>query len=561
MNDGFKLSRLTLRVRASAWQPFIRAVRSGAVAVIGFASFTSVAQTPGDFDTTPLPAFGNGTGKVIGAHIGVGNDRSYAMALQSDGKIVLAGECLSATRTKICMTRLMPDGSLDTSFVGPDNNGGGKFMFSIGPTNDYARALAIQNDGKIVVAAYCSTARVSDTTDMCVARLNPNGTLDDTFVLVSGFPEIGKYLIPRQTSDEFVNAIAIQTDGKIVLGGACRISTHFDMCAFRLNANGSIDYTFGPSSASGGFANIATGSGDDNVYSMALLPDGRLLLAGHCARGIFGQDFCFVRLNGDGSLDNVFDGPEGTGNGIVSIPIYPFQTVGSSDDYVMSVILQPDLKAIAVGHCSAALVGTNICAVRINFDGTLDTGFGVFNDGKATFKPGGSAALGYAVVQQPDGRIVIAGQCRTGAGDDDWCLIRLYTDGTLDPSFDGPPGALPRDGRFVFALGGSAELANKLIQQPDGKLLVSGYCNTGGGDRFCVARMLDGTPNGTQCTHDIDGDGIVSAERDSLILTRALLGFRGAAIVNGITFAGNAKRNDWSKVRDFLGASCGLSVY
>ena len=100
---------------------------------------------PGALDTT----FGAGTGKVITA-IGGGNDNANAMAIQLDGKIVLAGGCINGASNDFCIARYNADGTLDTTF-----NTTGKVITPIGTSDDIASSLVIQPDGKIVIAGYC----------------------------------------------------------------------------------------------------------------------------------------------------------------------------------------------------------------------------------------------------------------------------------------------------------------------------------------------------------------------------------------------------------------------
>ena len=96
--------------------------------------------------------------------------------------------------------------------------------------------------------------------------------------------------------------------------------------------------------------------------------------------------------------------------------------------------------------------------------------------------------------------------------------------------------------------------------QPDGKVLLAGYCTNGATIGFCVARY-DGGPFGYRnCSLDIDGDGSVLATTDSLIHTRIALGITGPAVVNGITFPPTATRNTWPLIRDYLVTQCGMSL-
>jgi uncharacterized delta-60 repeat protein len=205
---------------------------------------------------------------------------------------VLAGYCSNGSNTDFCVARFNADGTLDQSFDGPGGNGDGKFLLPIGVTNASATTLALQPDAKIVLAGYCKFG-VDDY--FCVARLNPDGTLDQSFDGPGGNGD-GKFLLPSGASD-FANALALQPDGKIVLAGGCSAGG-LDFCVVRLNADGSLDASFdGPSGTANGYVLVPIGTGNDAANAIALQSDGRILLAGSCSNGA-DDDFCIARLNG-----------------------------------------------------------------------------------------------------------------------------------------------------------------------------------------------------------------------------------------------------------------------
>ena len=137
-------------------------------------------------------------------------ERSYALALQTDGKYVLAGTVGipgSGTASDFALARYNVDGTLDGSF-----DGDGKVVTDFASLTDQAFAVAIQTDGKIVAA---STTRSPSTNrfDYALARYNPNGTLD------TSFSEDGMVRFGLGGTDEFAEAVVVQPDGKILLGG------------------------------------------------------------------------------------------------------------------------------------------------------------------------------------------------------------------------------------------------------------------------------------------------------------------------------------------------------
>ena len=128
--------------------------------------------------------------------------------------------------------------------------------------------------------------------------------------------------------------------------------------------------------------------------------------------------------------------------------------------------------------------------------------------------------------------------------------------GSLDTTFAAGNGKIGN-----LAIGTGNDNANAVAVQPDGKIVLAGYCWNGSNYDFCVARLNGGPFAARQCSLDFDGDGLVTATTDMLIGTRVALGLRGSAVINGISFPANAKRNTWPLIRDYLVAQCGLSVY
>lgn len=195
------------------------------------------AQVAGTFDTT----FGATNGYVSALAVGTNaDDRAYAMALQPDGKIVLAGQCAGALGTFFCMARLNADGSLDSSFDGPGTPGNGKFLLSVaGSISAGAYAVAVQPDGKILVAGNCSGK-------FCIARLNEGGSFDTTFTGIGG-NSAGHFAVTIGPATDTLSAMALQPDGMIVLAGSCDDGTgnaRTQYCVARLTATGDFDTTF-----------------------------------------------------------------------------------------------------------------------------------------------------------------------------------------------------------------------------------------------------------------------------------------------------------------------------
>ncbi len=327
----------------------------------------------------------------------------------------------------------------------PTFDADGKWTFDFSGGIDVARAVAVQPDGKIVVAG-----NGNPNNDFAMSRLSSNGTPDPSF---DGDGHIGIDF----GGVDVANDVALQPDGKIVVVGYTPGPGGQDFAAMRLNPNGSLDPTFDTD----GKWTLDLSAGNDVATAVALQPDGKIVIVG---RGYQTYDFTVVRLNSNGRPDTSFDvdGQLGVNLGEV--------------DMINGVALQPDGKIVAVGTTSGA-GGGDFAAARFNTNGSLDPTFDT--DGKWTFDFSGGYDIAQAAAVQPDGKIVIAGR---GNPNSDFAMTRLGADGTPDPSFDG-------DGHIGIGFGGGP--ASDLVLQPDGKIVVVGA--TGAGD-FGVLRL---NPNGS----------------------------------------------------------------
>jgi uncharacterized delta-60 repeat protein len=353
------------------------------------AEFAVARYNPnGSLDTS----FG-GTGMVL-TPVGFFLDQAQAVAIQSDGKIVVVGlsESNSGNGWDMSLVRYNPNGSLDTSF-----NGTGKVITPVGTSSSAAESVTIQTDGKIVVAGISRNGMNRE--DFTVVRYNPNGSLDTTF---NG---TGKVMTPVSLFD-FARSVAIQTDGRIVVAGHVSDGTTLFFGVVRYNSNGSLDTSFG---GTGKVMTLVGNSGGEGK-EVAIQADGKIVVVGN-SLGRDGDsttsDFGIVRYNTDGSLDTSFGG-----TGKIIIP------VGNYYDYATSAAIQADGKIVAAGRGSYNGTNPNIAVVRLNPNGALDTTFG--GTGKVTTQIAGNE-VAQAVAIQPDGKIVTVGYTNSGI---DSALVR-----------------------------------------------------------------------------------------------------------------------------------------
>ena len=325
-------------------------------------------------------------------------------------------------------------GSLDTTF-----GSGGIATTQLNTTATVYDAV-VQPDKKVVVVGLTFPPQVPATFGMA-ARFNENGTLDTTFN-GTGYN--------AQISLKSANSVALQPDGKIVVGGYCGSGNgHF--CVARLNSNGSYDTTFNGT----GFVMTTVGIGS-TINSVSVLPDGKIIAVGFTAlQTFFNRDYAMVKYNADGSLDTTF----GTGGRVA--------TELGSNEFAYDSAIQSDGKIVVVGDFTDTLSGQVMAAiVRYNANGSIDTAFG--NSGKA-FRSAAAGAKANQVAIQSDGKIIIVG--------DSIPPTRYNSNGTFDTAFNSSVWNLTRS----------------ITIQTDGKILVGGADSAN--NNALVRYNSEGTPD------------------------------------------------------------------
>jgi uncharacterized delta-60 repeat protein len=318
-----------------------------------------------------------------------------AMALQADGKIVLAG----AGQNSFAMVRYLPGGKLDRSF-----GTAGKVVTASG-LEAGARGLALQSDGKIVVVGDNITDFSDSNADFVLMRHLTDGTLDPSFGDGAGM------VTTDFSSHDNAFDVALDSNGKILVAGTVRVGLVGMFAVARYHADGDLDDTFD----NDGIVTIDFGTDDGgSANAIRIQSDGKIVAAGRAALPPAGSasDFVVVRFLSDGSLDQSFNG-----TGIVTTDF------GNSFAEANDLGLQADGKIVAGGG------GFEFDAARYLPDGSLDAAFG--GDGKValTFTPDRLATVNALAIQPLDGRLVLAGWAPGRFGDDfaDFTVVRLHT--------------------------------------------------------------------------------------------------------------------------------------
>lgn len=379
--------------------------------------------------------FGTG-GKVITA-IGVKDDWIWASALQPDGKIIGAGYSTVDFTQRQAVARFMPDGTLDTSF---GSNGS-----YVSATERTALAMALHTDGTFVTAG----AKPDNNfyIGFAVTRFLANGTPD------LSFGTNGSVRTSFGTIKDEAYAVAVQADGKVIAGGSTETgNNNNDFALLRYTTTGILDASFG----NAGKVVTAIGAQSDEIYSIAIQPDGKILVAGNTKDN--GDYFVMARYLTNGTLDPSF----GTG-GIVK---------GESGVGVKAMLL-PNGQIIFVGRKTGFTV-PDIFVFKYNENGTLDQTYGV--NGKAVAP--GIRANGATI--QPDGKVVVVG-LKSGL----FAVTRFNANGTLDESF-GTGGILSTDVSGTQSL----SQAHDAHVQPDGKIIVTGEAYKNSKHNMAITRYL-----------------------------------------------------------------------
>ena len=350
-------------------------IQSDGKIIIG-GSFTSFNNVPrasiarlnadGSLDT----GFDLGIGDIID-----GNDVIYSLALDSEGKILIAGNLYINGIIRNQIAQFNANGSID--------NGYERGLYSSGSTK-----IELQSNGKILLSGY--VGGINNIGKLNFTRLNANGSVDMDFNAGTG------------VNEGVIKAIAVQpADGKIIIGGTFTIynNTSRNKIA-RLNTDGSLDTGFN--------ADIGT---DTNHYvdSITLQQDGKIIIGGWFTsiNGIARR--MIARLNADGSLDTGFD--PGTG----------------ASTWIYTTAVQSDGKILIGGYFTSYNGYARSKIARLNADGSLDTTFNIgsgFNNDVNDIKI------------QSDGKIVIGGIFTVYNGNTSNYLARLNADGSIDTGFN-----------------------------------------------------------------------------------------------------------------------------
>lgn len=386
---------------------------------------------------------GFGVGGKVVTDFSSDGDQAYALVVQPDGKIVIAGYADTGSgREDFALVRYNGNGELDPSF-----GSGGRVTASLSPQTDIATALAMQPDGKLVAAGY---ARATATQyDFALVRYDESGQRDP------GFGNNGHVMTDFNGGSDTATALAVEIDRAlqtvnniVVAGYSADTAGNFDFAVARYHADGGLDTGF-----AGGKVTTDFDGDFDSAAAVAIQPDRKIIVAG--VASIAGQaDFALARYDENGDLDPGF----GNGGKLTT-------DIDRSFDVPSALVLQADGKILVAGH--AALTGGQgvMVLVRYQQNGDLDPSFG--SGGIVTTVVGGVYDSISSLSVLAGGDIVAAGSS-FGSVNDDIVILRYGSNGALDTGFG-------ESGSAVFDFNDAEEGATAIGVQADGKIVVAGW--------------------------------------------------------------------------------------
>lgn len=504
-------------------------------------SIAAAFAAPADLDLS------FGSSGVFRRALSTSDDLARSIAVQQDGKIIVAALCESGNQIRICLTRLTAEGVLDTAFAQQ-----GVATTLIATTfESYAVSIAIAEDSKIVISTACAVPSASSTglSRFCVARFNSNGSPDTNFGtmgVVTTLMSVGA------TPKDAPTALFIRPNGTITVTGTCQSNDDPSgsgrrLCTARyLPQSGELDATYG----NGGIAfhtNAAWTAGRFEGIAATMAPSGAMWIAGQCTIADLSHG-CVVATTSNGAL--------ATGFGTQGLQALNF---GNQGTLILAIALQRDGKLVLGAFCARSTDTFNpFCLARISStNGALDT---TFSEG---FLPSGvvrtrMTPYTFANVQRlaidDDGAILAVGICSGGAVPASaMCIARYRPEGYLDTSFSASGTRAPvlNEASYVYD-----------VLKHRGRILIAGACDQfdSANNDTCVVALQGGPFTYARCSLDIDGDGAIRAEIDGLMWSRAMLGFDIAQIIGSINFAASAVRNSALAIRQFLNEHCGMEV-
>jgi uncharacterized delta-60 repeat protein len=388
-------------------------------------------------------------GKRI-SELNVSESSVNSMAIQTDGKILLAGYSTiyppAPIKQNFSVARYNIDGSNDTTF---GNNG--RVVTRVTNENSIARSIIVQPDGKILVGG---NTEGPGRIDFMIVRYNSNGTFD------SSFNKTGVKIIPMSKFSTYGYSLALQNDKKILIAGHSYWAD-YDFAISRIFENGRLDSSFNDS----GKVLLKLGTSDDIATSVKIQKNGKIIVSGYTASNNYNS--AIVRLNTNGKLDNTFGN-----NGIVIKDLS-----NNGNDFTIASAIQQDDKIILAGFVGNSSNDRALLS-RFKSNGELDSSFN--KTGSVITKLPGDQVSIYDVKIQGDNKIVIAGYAGFSP-DASFIAVRYLNNGNIDSTFG-------NNGIAETKISTRMDWAGSLGIQKDGKIVLGGTCYCNASYSFAMVR-------------------------------------------------------------------------
>ncbi|MBL0141440.1 MAG: hypothetical protein IPP91_05095 [Betaproteobacteria bacterium] len=298
----------------------------------------------------------------------------------------------------------------------------GTSRFLAGVVDAATNSVVLWTNHAVGASVDVATAVAWQSGQLVVAGNTFNGTHNDAAVIRVGVPGLamdatfgtsGKSVFSFGSGDSNVAGAAVQADGKIVVAGSVFNGTDYDFALARLNANGTLDSSFG----SGGMVVTPIGAGNDFGRAVAIQSDGLIVVAGTVYSSLTESNVAVARYTTAGALDTTFNG-----TGFRSIPF------AAGVDDARALAIQPDGRILVTGSGQNGAT-KDVIVARLTTAGALDTFFNATGKVTTSFSAGDDEAN--AVIVQANGAIVVGGSLKTG--DSQAMLLARYAG--ADPPF------------------------------------------------------------------------------------------------------------------------------
>ena len=385
------------------------------------------------------------SGKIV-SEISSNDDKISASAVDLEGRLILVGETHNGSNYDFIVARYTANGVLDTSF-----GTGGTTTTEFGTGDDKAKDIVLDSLGRIVVTGESHNG--SDY-DFAVARYDTNGNLDSTF------SSDGKKTIDFYSNTDVAEAIALDGEGNIVVGGYVYDNADADVGVVRLNADGTLDNSFN----SDGKTSFGFGESNDIAWDLAVDSNDRIIVVGETDLIGSSEDAAIFRLTGSGILDTSFGSDGAT---IID------QGTGLNSAY--SVNIDNQGKIVVAGLANNG-TDFDFSLFRLNPTGTLDESF---TSTLTDFSSGTDAAIDSFI--DGNGRIVLSGHSISG-GTSDFALVRYGSNGLIDSSFG-------NSGKTTVDFDSTDDRSYSVIGLSKGNILATGSTEDSSSKNFALLRL------------------------------------------------------------------------